>query len=123
MNTANRNWLCKSKPNLNKNAGEKETSQFWKPAKMNLNFCQRRNQSRKKSRELENLLIENQTQTLTWRNAAAKKWFWISELNPKRNFATQRRIWFCSWLANGVRHLRVGGRGQNSKSRILLGCR
>jgi len=29
----------------------------------------------------------------------------------KQNFAKQKRIWFCTGLANGLRYPRVGGRG------------
>jgi len=53
------------KTKLEQKCWRKRTSRFWKPAKMNQNFCQRRNQSRKRTQELETVPAENQTQTLT----------------------------------------------------------
>jgi hypothetical protein len=45
-----------------------------------------------KKAKLENLLIENQTQTQFEKNAAAKKLNWFSKLNDKTKLANQRRF-------------------------------
>jgi hypothetical protein len=54
------------------------------------------------------------TQTAYLKSAAAKKWIWISEPIIETKLANQ--IWFCicssALPANGLRYLRVGGRGQ-----------
>ena len=68
-----------------------------------------------KSRELENLLAEKiLTKNFILKSATAKNWIWFSKLNDKTKLANQRRfcIWFLALPPNGLRYLRVGGRGQ-----------
>jgi len=48
-----------------------------------------------KSREIENLLAENQTQTQFEKTPPLKKWNCFYELNNKTKLAIQRRFCFC----------------------------
>jgi hypothetical protein len=64
-----------------------------------------------KKAKLENLLAENQTQTWLEKTPPLKKWVWISEQITKPNLRNKDGFGFALGLPNGLRYLRVGGRG------------
>ena len=79
---------------------KKRQADFRNLRKWTRTFANAENKAKRKAMTWK-LVCWNQTQILTWKNTTTKKWFWISELNPK--LVLQRRFCICSWLPNGLR--------------------
>jgi hypothetical protein len=108
-----------SKPTLTETWPKNLEANFRDSTKWTWNFADKKKTCWAKKPELENLLAENQTQTLTWKTPLLKNRFWISEPNTKLTLRFKDEFVFCTWLPNGLRYLLVGGRGQGQLYRKM----
>ena len=88
-----------SKPKLTKTQTKNLEVDFSDSTKPNRNFADKKKTCWTKKTELENLQIENQTQTQIWKTPPLKNWNRFSNLTIKRNLQIKDGFAFALWPA------------------------